>query len=360
MKNPFPPRCLMPVVVGIALCALSPAMAENLMIGFNRVTCLAKSDTFVSVPFMKHPVKLANTLGALPTIASGLATLTPTEATTLVADELKESHYIRFTSGALAGHWYDISGNTASSITIDLNGEDGTKLAPGDAFVVVEYWTLDTLFPPNTQTTLHKSSGNLGYQQKSKLLIPNIEGTGTDLPADAVYFVTADGWKKSTAGFPIAGDTILPPGLPFIIRHPEGVAKTDFEPEGRVLRSRDSVVLAQEQSSDQDNTVAVFRPVDVLLSDAGLNENAFASSASHESSARKDQLLVFDNSKTDFNKSPSAIFYKYSQNWFLDDGKAASNPAATSTNVLSASGALIIRKAKGANASPIWNNEPTY
>ena len=146
MKKPFPHRCLLPVVVGIALCAPSPAMAENLMIGFNRVTCLPKSDTFVSVPFMKHPVKLTNTLGALPTIASGLATLTPTEATTLVADELKGSHYIRFTSGALAGHWYDISGNTVSSITIDLNGEDGTKLVPGDAFVVVEYWTLDTLF----------------------------------------------------------------------------------------------------------------------------------------------------------------------------------------------------------------------
>jgi hypothetical protein len=28
--------------------------------------------------------------------------------------------------------------------------------------------------------------------------------------------------------------------------------------------------------------------------------------------------------------------------------------------VLSASGALIIRKAKGANTSPIWNNEPNY
>jgi uncharacterized protein (TIGR02597 family) len=99
--------------------------------------------------------------------------------------------------------------------------------------------------------------------------------------------------------------------------------------------------------------------VDVPLLNAGLDEKAFASSASHESMARKDELLVFDNSLAGFNKSPSAIFYKNSQTWFLDEGKADSNSPVVA-NKLSASGAVIIRKSKSHSSSTFWNNQPNY
>jgi uncharacterized protein (TIGR02597 family) len=359
MKIPTIHPFLLPAAVALALSVLPSAVAENLMIGFNRVTCPAKSDTFVSVPFMKHPVKASKTLASAPTFSTGLATLAPAEATAWTDNELKGTHYVRFTTGALAGHWYEIVGNTASALTIDLNGEDGASFAQSDAFMVVEFWTLDTLFPPNSQTTFHKSTGNLGYQQTSKLLIPNVDADGINLPAEGIYFLTSEGWKKSSEGYPNAGSTPLPPGLPFIIRHPAGVASTDFEPEGRVLRSIDSVALTQAQANRQDNTVAVFRPVDVPLLNSGLDETAFASSASHESGGRKDELLFFNNSLAGFNKSPSAIFYKYSQTWFLDEGKAESN-SSVAANALTASGALIIRKSQGSSSSAFWNNQPTY
>jgi uncharacterized protein (TIGR02597 family) len=361
MKNPFPHRCLMPVILMFAVCAPTPAIAENLMIGFNRVTCLPKSDTFVAVPFMKHPVKITNTIGAVPVLASGHATLTPPEATILAVDELKGSHYLRFTSGALAGHWYDISGNAASSITIDLNGEDGTQLAQGDAFMVIEYWTLDTLFPPGNQTTIHVSSGNLGYQQKTKILFPNITDTGINLPAEGVYFLTSSGWKQSVKEFPSSGDKILPPGLPFIIRHSAGVDPTFFEPQGRVLRTTDTVLLAQAQSARQDNNVSVLRPLDVALKDAGLDNEAFQDSASHAAEVRKDELLVFDSGSAAFNKKPSAIYYKVAGTWFKDDKKGESNPLANDDKALAASTGLIVRKSQAtANANAIWNNQPTY
>jgi hypothetical protein len=330
--------CLLPIFVALNWCSVQLVSAENLMIGFNRVTCQAKSDTLVSVPFMKHPVKAAKTLAVVPTISSGQAVLTPSEATTWTADELKNNFYVRITSGVLAGHWYDITGNAAATLTIDLNGENGSGFAEGDTFMVVGYWTLDTLFPPVTQTTFHKSSGNL-----------------------EVYFLTDSGWKKSAAGFPAAGNTILEPGLPFIIRHPDQVAATDFEPDGRVLRGTDSIWLEQTAADKQDNTVAVQRPVDVALSDSGLGETAFASSTSHASGDRKDELLVFDNGAKAFNKSPSAIYYKVAQSWFKDEGKAEANSAAASTKALSASSGLIIRKSKGTtDISTIWNNQPTY
>ncbi len=357
MKNPAIP-CLLTLACVLGLSA--SASAENLMIGFNRVSCPAKSDTLVSVPFMKHPVKATKSLASVPVPSAGQAVLTPSEATTWTADELKDNYYVRITSGALAGRWYDITGNAAAALTIDLNGEDGSGFAVGNTFMVVEYWTLDTLFPPSTQTTIHASAGNLGYQQKTKILIPNIDDAGINLPAKEIYFLTSGGWKKSAAGYPVAGNTILQPGMPFIIRHPAGVEATDFEPEGRVLRGTESAWIEQTDLNKQDNALAILRPVDVALSDSGLDELAFASSNSHSTADRKDELLVFDNILAAFNKSPSAIYYKFSQNWFLDEGKTDSNSSATSAKALSASGGLIIRKAKGTETSTIWNNQPTY
>jgi uncharacterized protein (TIGR02597 family) len=361
MKNSILRLCLLPIFVALNWCSVQLASAENLMIGFNRVTCPAKSDTLVSVPFMKHPVKAAKTLAAVPTLSSGQAVLTPSTATSWTTNELKDNFYVRIVSGALSGRWYDVAGNTAATLTIDLKGESGEGFAAGDIFMVIEYWTLDSLFPTNSQSTIHKSSGNLGYQQKTKILIPNIADPGTELPAKEIYFLTSSGWRKSDAGFPAAGNTILEPGLPFIIRHPDGVAATDFEPDGRVLRGTDSLWIEQTLSDKQDNTVALLRPVDVALADSGLDETVFASSASHSVADRKDELLVFDNSLAAFNKSPSALFYKFSQNWFLDEQKADSNPAAASAKALSASSGLIIRKSKGtADSSTVWNNQPNY
>ena len=225
--------------------------------------------------------------------------------------------------------------------------------------MVVEFWTLDTLFSPGLQPTFHKSSGNLGYQQKSKLLIPDVDASGINLPAKEIYFLTAEGWKQSTEGYPNAGTTILPPGLPFIIRHPAGVEATNLEPVGRVLDSKDVVVLSQLPGNRQDNTVGIFRPVDVPLSNSGLDETAFASSVSHGAGARKDELLLFDNKSAGFNKNPSAIFYKFSQTWFLDEVKADSNSCAAA-NALSASGGLIIRKSQGSSSSSFWTNQLAY
>jgi uncharacterized protein (TIGR02597 family) len=161
-------------------------------------------------------------------------------------------------------------------------------------------------------------------------------------------------------GYPAAGSAILPPGLPFIIRHPRGVAATTFEPEGRLLRTADAVELAGAASTRQDNTVAVLRPVAVALADSGLDETAFLSSVGHSAADRRDELLVFENSIAGFNKKPSSIYYKVSGSWFREDGKAASNPLAGQEKALSASGGVVVRKAAGTAAMATWKNNPTY
>lgn len=353
----------LPLVVALAGALFAPAdaPAQNLMVGFNRIQCPPQSDTLVSVPFMKHPVAAVLRVSGSPDLSTlDRAVLVLGQNATWSNDSLKDTHYVRFTSGSKAGHWYDIAANTANSVSLDLNGGNGTGIAAGDGFLVVEYWTLDSLFPPSSQSTIHVSSGTLGYQQKSLVLIPNVSAEGINLPAEAVYLLTASGWKKGVKGYPAAGNTILPPGLPFIIRHPRGVAATTFEPEGRVLRTADAIELAGGASTRQDNTVAVLRPVAVALADSGLDEASFLSSLSHSAADRRDELLVFDNIIAGFNKKPSAVYYKVAGSWFREDGKAASNPAADQEKALSASGGVIIRKAEGTAAMATWKNQPTY
>jgi uncharacterized protein (TIGR02597 family) len=352
-----------PILAALLVGLLSPmAQAQqNLMVGFNRIDCRPESDTLVSVPFMKHPVAAELRVSGSPDLTTlDRAVLALGQSAGWPNDSLKDTYYVRFTSGAKAGHWYDIIANTATSITLDLNGAHGAGgIAAGDGFLVVKYWTLDSLFPPASQTTIHVSSGTLGYQQKSLILIPNVSAEGIDLPAEAVYLLTASGWKKGVKGYPAAGDTILPPGLPFIIRHPRGVAATTFEPEGRVLRTADAIELARASSTRQDNTVAVLRPVDVTLQDSGLDESAFIPSLGHDAADRRDELLVFDNSVPGFNKSPSAAYYKVSGSWFREDGKGAANPRADQ-EALSASGGVVVRKAQGPNGMAAWKNNPNY
>lgn len=328
---------------------------DTAIVGMNRLVCPANSDTLVSVPFMKAPLKATGKLGTSPAVSGNSATLTPAQTPSWSPDELSNNYYLRFTSGELAGRWYDISGNQASLLTIDLNGENVTGLSVGDSFVIVEYWTLDSLFPPGNQTTFHVSEGTMTYQQESKILIPNTSDSGIDLAAKAVYFLTEEGWKKSSPGYPASGGTILPPGQPFIVRHPAGVAATEFAPFGEVLKSRDAVWLARSQAAPQDNSVALFRPLDVALESSGLVDSAFEPSTSDE--IRKDELLVFDNNTVGFNKPPSTIYYKIGDNWYRED--AESSTQASSAD-LKASGGMIIRKAKGSDNSTIWNNEPTY
>ena len=80
--------------------------------------------------------------------SQGQAVLTPAEAASLTVDELKDTHYVCFTTGALEGRWYEIAGNSATSLTIHLNGEDGVAFAPGAPSGLLNSGHSTLCFPP--------------------------------------------------------------------------------------------------------------------------------------------------------------------------------------------------------------------
>lgn len=142
----------------LLLAAALPANAQSVVsepIGFNKVTCLAGSDTIVGVPFRKEGSRTA-TLTADPETDGDAATLTLSISTTGPLPV----HYLKFTSGPKNGAWFDITANTENSVTINLNGDNLDPVSAGDGVLIAEYWTLNTLFPPDKATTDPTTTGH--------------------------------------------------------------------------------------------------------------------------------------------------------------------------------------------------------
>ncbi|NJM37856.1 MAG: TIGR02597 family protein [Akkermansiaceae bacterium] len=161
-------------------------------VGFNKVTCLGNSDTIVGVPLrMQGSVK--SRLSANPTVNGNTATLN------LVSSSLPtwtgSTRYVKFDSGTKDGSWYDITSNTADSLTINLNGDNLTGAVTSDSIVISEYWTLDTLFPPAAATTdpattghaIVASTGTSPIQRRTSILLPDIVTSGINLPASGIF-----------------------------------------------------------------------------------------------------------------------------------------------------------------------------
>jgi uncharacterized protein (TIGR02597 family) len=352
---------ILPLLAALVFPALlSSSLQGQTMVGINRVYCPPETDTVVSVPFMRYPVAANLTLSSSAASANpGEAVLRPAQSPGWVVDSLADQFYVRFLSGALVGHWFDVIANDANSLTVDLNGLSPGLVSPGDRLALVQYWTLDGLFPPTEQSTVHVSSGRFGFQQKTKVLLANNLDDGINLPASEVFFLTSSGWLESKPGFPPAGDRPLPPGLPLIIRHPGGVEGTFFDAQGQVLTSPNAIVLAESAEAEQDNPVSHFRPIPIRLMDAGLTAAVFKPRSSHANAESGDLLFLYSGISGVFNPSPSAIYYRFGDLWFRDAGLGANNPAADA-DVLAPSTGFLIRKTPGENRSLIWLNMPGY
>lgn len=134
----------------------------------------------------------------------------------------------------------------------------------------------------------------------------------------------------------------------FIVRNKNGAPDLSLTSVGSVLMKKTVVPFLTQANQPQDNAVAMIRPVSVPLDLTGL-------APFDRSFERNDQLLLFDNSKRGFDKTPSAT-YVFNGGW-----KLASDPNAEHGADLIAPGtAILVRKAAISNGSVFWINAPTY
>lgn len=348
-------------ILHLSLLALSwgGALAQTTTapIGFNTVTCLPNSDTYCSVPFAQS-WDFQGLVSGTPTVTGGTATLTPQSAVTWTTDQYASLYYVRMLTGTKAGMYFQITTNATGSVTVDLAGGDLAGVANGDSFAISKFWTLATLFPPATQTTIIASTNTLGSGRRTELLIPDLFSSGTNLAPTRKFFINAGVWKEATTGFPVSDNFILVPDSYFIVRHNNVniTVATTFTASGIVELNPVSMPLATLSSGKQDNPTTTGRPVPVRLADLDLiNTASFVGSAGTLGNQRRDELFVYDNSSAIVNRSPSASYF---YNTATSNWRQATTGFPVADDVLIDPGVgILIRKYQTASGtSAVWTH----
>ncbi len=334
-------------------------------VGFNKVTCLGGADTVVSVPFVRQAgsleAKVSNAV--VPPAAANRVQLTVAGNVAWTGDQFKDTHYVRFITGNRAGQWYDVVNNGSDTLMLDTAGDDLiSNVAANDRFLLAAHWTLDSLFPPDDQNNgpagvIHRSPDHTAPNRRTEIELPNL-AEGSNLPAGRIFYLVQNGWREQANGTPEAGNTIIPPGSSFIIRHYPGYLTTTFAPAGLVLMGPEVVTLATSANGLQDNEVAITRPIPVALNAAGL-ETAFVESLGHRSFQMRDNVLVFDNTERE-GKVSSAAYYRVAGNWYRDLGQGPSNPLANDEVVFKPGQGIVVRKFPADGNSVTWPNTASY
>jgi uncharacterized protein (TIGR02597 family) len=348
-------------IAGTLMSGITSLPAETVSrtnpVGYVSFSCPAGSDTIVSVPFYPTP-RWRGKLSAAPSQESdGTFRLTFSGNPAFQANELiGKPHYVYCPdSVGAAGKFFVITAHGANSANVLATAEGITGLANGDAVRVVPAWTLNSLFPPATQSTFHASGGNLLSQRKSELLFFDESTEGQGLAPRRRFFVTTTAWIEAGSYAP-AENVIVLPGQAFAIRHPADVETTTFLPFQEVFSGKLTKELRTRPGGGQDTMLAMPRPVSAKLSELSLSNPAFVESPTTAPGDRKDQLMVFDNATAAINKLPSAVYFRIPAGWVKD---APGCPSSDSISLEPAAGVLI-RKAASANNGVTWVNSPNY
>ena len=336
-------------------------------VGYVTQTAAANSDTIVGLSLRKASVAAGALSGVPDTVTTpGSAILSLSGTLGFTVNAYSNAYYAKFKSGAASGKWFAISSNTASGLTVDLNGATLTAAA-SDTLEVIKFWTLTELIDPATATTdplttpnaVVASTSTLTGGRRTQLLIPNLSSNGINLAPSVSYFVHGGLWKKPGQGDTSFGGDMLWPDTYFIIRNPAAVtAATKYTIAGEVEPSAFDFGLRTQITGQQDNAIALPRPVDVALSGLGLGgTSGFVSSTSTLTGGRRDQVLVYDNTAAAQNKAPSASYFYHNGLW----KKPGQGDTDFGTDVIKAGSGIVVRKYQSATgATDIWHSLPSY
>jgi uncharacterized protein (TIGR02597 family) len=377
--------------LSLAASLASAATAYTEPVGAVSITCLAASDTFISVPFAKAAefqgaaTAIDATSGVITTsglLPNYVGVTTGTSPNFVISSPY---YYVRFTSGFLNGRYYTITANTAipdpdgagpltdtTTITVDKNGENWTGVSNTDTFKIVKYWTLADLFPvanqiPFVNTLADYTSGracvisnnNFTNSRRTEIFLPNNTGVGTNLASPKRFFLKSGGWFNTAGTFAAADNEMLVPDSYFILRNPSTVlASTSLVASGSVDMGNNVFTLATRIGGAQDNYVGFTRPKDTTLAGLNLSATDFVDSANNFTSGtnRKDELFLYSNTPASINRAPSKRYFRVGGQWRDASGFADSNAV-----VIPAGAAFFIRKVATVDgAVKFYSNTPNY
>lgn len=345
-RTPLPRvTSLICLLSGCALFA-SSSVAQTVVtdpVGFTTSSCLSSSDTLLSLPFTRPP----SFVGAISTASGSTISVSGSPGWTtnqfVYVQGSQPNHYYALigpatTTNPKEGHFFTITANTGSALTVDISADDLTGIPVNAQVTIIPYWTPATVFPAaNAGISFTATTTPLTY--KTLLRVPNYGATGINLPYLAEYYFYSGAWQRiSPAG--VGDDDPLIPDGNFVVRTSNGAPTLPLTNLGAVLLKKTSTALLTAASPGQDNPAGLIRPVNVALNATGL-ASAFGAS---------DQLLVYDNTQTALDKTPSAI-YTHDTRWRLAGDATLADRG---NDVIPQGAGFIVRKIGG--ASMFWTN----
>lgn len=358
--------CIAAALSAASLMAASGSALAEGSVAITSLTVPASTDTRVSVPVTQEAV------GTFQLAANGSGnTVSLTGAAFAPGTEFPANSagnplfYARFTSGALAGRWFNIVSNGAG--TIDLNVEDTAEAAnvsaalAGDSLEIYPHWTVSALFPADFLGLAFTVSTSPSARSFEVLLPRDSDGVGTDVPAGTglFYFGTPfNTWLNF--GFTPAPDTVVAPQATLILRNnnpvstglPDDPGTLIDESSGDLtfigLGSRGGFEVIENipvLSTKNDTTLGLNNITAVTLDESGLD----AVIGNLVSPTSRDELLV--SSPPVAGAGPDVPFLqqfvRFNGNWFTSNLQPAGDFEIAPGSV------VVVRKLAGTPGSSV-------
>ena len=231
---------------------------------------------------------------------------------------------VKVVSGALAGKYFPITSNTATTLTVT---GDTSGLAANDNYEIVAVDTLSSLFGnPSDGVIIGGSTSN----EADIVWVLTSAGTWSK------YFNDGSNWRRIARGNPISDNFALAPDSGILIQR-YNASSSSFVITGTVPSGQSVIGLASSGLSIFMNTF----PVDITLSSSGIqNASEFSSS----------DLVYSLSSSGTWNK-----YFHDGTNWRR---QARGNPLSDDVAIASGSGVLILKGSSASSDSSITTNLP--
>ncbi|HEV8543735.1 MAG TPA: TIGR02597 family protein, partial [Verrucomicrobiae bacterium] len=170
-----------------------------------------------------------------------------------------------------------------------------------------------------------------------------------NLSASRTYYFFNGSWRQAGQGSAVKNDDVVLADMFLWVRQ-NSTASTTLNTCGSLVPGKWKMPLHRQGSGGQDNFVALPRLGAVSLGESGLVESgAFQPSAS--AGTRLDELLVFDNTVAEQNKSASATYYYWNGAWHK---VGAGSTVMDAEQVFKPGSGCILRL--GAGTPVVWTN----
>ncbi|MFT5855877.1 MAG: hypothetical protein ACI8XO_003129 [Verrucomicrobiales bacterium] len=346
--------------------ASAQTQASSKPMGYVTYTALGNSDTWLSLPVHRKQSfvgKVDSLNGTNEIVVQGAPNWTANQFVQDLTDDglgdpiQPDTYYVLIASGTnFEGRSYEVTANSANSLTIDVGGETisgAGNVENGTAVQLVPFWTLDTVFLNGDG--VHTKTSAFGSNPSEVLLYDpsSIFYKGINPPKEETYFRLNTQWRRVGAGSSTFNHKPLARDMPLVLRHNISTA-TEVVNLGIVPTTAYTTVLQTLlNQTKQDNPVALNIPVPVTLAGSNLQNSGFEHSAGF---SRRDELLVVHHTVADKNR-PATDTYYYNNYW-RKNGSGSDN--FNDELVFTLDTSVIIRRATNPIGSVVWKMPRPY